>query len=149
VSSSSSLVLLGVGILAGALISVQSVLNASLGSRAGVMGSLLALTIVSLVVAIVTILVFPSSANLGQLPGLSKWYLYLGGALGVIILASTIFLVPKIGAAETFTAIIVGQLAIAVVVDHFGLMSVPTVEISLVRVAGIALVAVGAYLVVR
>jgi transporter family-2 protein len=113
------------------------------------MGSLLALTIVSLVVAIVTILIFPNSANLGHLPGPSKWYLYLGGALGVIILASTIFLVPKIGAAETFTAIIVGQLAVAVVVDHFGLMSVPIVEVTLVRVAGIALVAVGAYLVVR
>jgi transporter family-2 protein len=113
------------------------------------MGSLLALTIVSLVVAIVTILVFPNSANLGQLPGPSQWYLYVGGALGVIILASTIFLVPKIGAAETFTAIIVGQLAVAVVVDHFGLLSVPLVEISLLRVAGIALVAVGAYLMVR
>jgi transporter family-2 protein len=149
VTSSSTLGLLGLGILAGALISVQSVLNASLGARAGVMGSLLALTIVSLVVAIATILVFPNSANLGQLPGPSKWYLYVGGALGVIILASTIFLVPKIGAAETFTAIIVGQLAVAVVVDHFGLMSVPIVEVTLVRVAGIALVAVGAYLVVR
>jgi transporter family-2 protein len=101
------------------------------------------------VVLIVTILVFPTPANLRQLPGPSQWYLYLGGALGVIILASTIFLVPKIGAAETFTAIVAGQLTLAVVVDHFGLLSVPRVEISLLRIAGIALVAVGAYLVVR
>jgi transporter family-2 protein len=113
------------------------------------MGSLLALTIVSLVVAIVTILVFPNSANFGQLPGPSQWYLYVGGALGVIILASTIFLVPKIGAAETFTTIIVGQLAVAIVVDHFGLLSVPRVEVNLLRVSGIVLVALGAYLVVR
>lgn len=56
-----------------------------------------------------------------------------------------------IGAAETLTAIVVAQftLAVVVVVDHFRLLSVPKVEISLLRIAGIALVAVGAYLVVR
>ena len=148
-TSSSTLGLLGLGVLAGALISVQSVLNASLGTRTGVMGSLLALTIVSLVVLIAAVLVFPSSANLRELPGPSQWYLYVGGVLGVIILASTIFLVPKLGSAATFTAIIVGQLTLAVIVDHFGLLSVLKVEISLVRVIGIALVTVGAYLVVR
>ncbi len=148
-ASSSTLGLLGLGVLAGALITVQTVLNASLGDRAGVLGSVLALTIVSLVVLIVAILVFPNSANFHELPGPSQWYLYLGGAFGVIILVSTIFLVPKIGAAETLTAIVVGQLTLAVVVDHYGLLSVPRVEVSLLRVAGIALVAVGAYLVVR
>ncbi|MGB3715931.1 MAG: DMT family transporter, partial [Candidatus Promineifilaceae bacterium] len=137
------------GVLAGALITVQSVLNASLGDRAGVLGSVMALTIVSFVVLVVLIFLFPNAANFRGLPGLSRWYLYLGGALGVIILVSTIFLVPKIGAAETLTAIVVGQLTLAVVVDHFGLLSVPRVEVSLLRVAGIALVAVGAYLVVR
>lgn len=148
-ASSSALGLLGLGVLAGALITVQSVLNASLGDRAGVLGSVMALTIVSFVVLVVLIFLFPNAANFRGLPGLSRWYLYLGGALGVIILVSTIFLVPKIGAAETLTAIVVGQLTLAVVVDHFGLLSVPRVEVSLLRVAGIALVAVGAYLVVR
>lgn len=148
-ASSSTLGLLGLGVLAGALITVQSVLNASLGDRAGVLGSVMALTIVSFVVLVVLIFLFPNAANFRGLPGLSRWYLYLGGALGVIILVSTIFLVPKIGAAETLTAIVVGQLTLAVVVDHFGLLSVPRVEVSLLRVAGIALVAVGAYLVVR
>ena len=91
-TSSSALGLLGLGVLAGALITVQTVLNASLGARAGVLGSVLALTIVSFAVLIVLILVFPKSANFRELPGPSQWYLYLGGALGVIILVSSIFL---------------------------------------------------------
>ena len=148
-ASSATLGLFGLGVLAGALITVQSVLNSSLGTRAGVMGSVLVLTLVSIAVLIVLILVFPNTANFGALPGLSQWYLYLGGVLGIIILASPIFLIPKIGAAGTLTAIVVGQLTIAVVVDHFGILAVPRVEASLLRVAGIALVALGAYLVAR
>ena len=148
-ASSTTLGLFGLGILAGALITVQSVLNSTLGTRAGVLGSVLVLTLVSIAVLIVLILVFPNTANFGALPGLSQWYLYLGGVLGIIILASPIFLIPKIGAAGTLTAIVVGQLTIAVVVDHFGILSVPRVEASILRVAGIALVALGAYLVTR
>jgi transporter family-2 protein len=148
-NSSATLSLFGLGILAGALITLQSVLNASLGARTGVFGSLLLLTIVSLVVLIVLIIIFPSTAHLRELPGLSKWYLYLGGALGIIIVAVPIFLVPKVGAAVALTAIVVGQLSLAVIVDHYGLLSVPKVNISYLRIFGIALVALGAYLISR
>ncbi|HET6444853.1 MAG TPA: DMT family transporter [candidate division Zixibacteria bacterium] len=73
----------------------------------------------------------------------------LGGAPGVAIIASTIYLVARIGTAKTLTAIVGGQLTLAVVVDHFGLLSVPRVGVTLLRVAGTALVAVGAYFMVR
>jgi transporter family-2 protein len=73
----------------------------------------------------------------------------LGGAPGVAIIASTIYLVARIGAAKTLTAIVVGLLTLAVVVDHFDLYSVPWVEASLLGLVEIALVAVGTYLVVR
>lgn len=148
-SSSSILGLFGLGILAGALITVQSVLNSSLGAHAGVFGSILVLTIISFMFLIVLIVIFPNTAHLRELPGLSKWYLYLGGVLGVIIVALPIFLIPKIGAAVTLTAIVVGQLSLAVVVDHYGLLSVPKISISFLRIVGIALVALGAYLVSR
>ncbi len=92
---------------------------------------------------------FPSTASFRGLPGLSESYLYVGGLLGVIILAAPIFLIPKIGAAVTLTAIVVGQLSFAVVVDHFGLLVAPKVEASLLRIAGVGLVALGAFLVSR
>jgi len=147
--SSTTLGLFGLGVLAGVLITIQSVLNSSLGARAGVFGSLLMLTIVSLMVLTVLIIIFPTTAHLRELPGLSNWYLYLGGALGIIIVAVPIFLVPKVGAAVTLTAIVVGQLTLAVIVDHYGVLSVPKINISFLRIVGIALVALGAYLVAR
>lgn len=148
-SSTTTLGLFGLGILAGALITVQTVLNSSLGARAGVFGSILILTIISFIFLIVLIVIFPSTARFRELPGLSKWYLYLGGVLGVIIVALPIFLVPRIGAAVTLTAIVVGQLTLAMIVDHYGLLSVPKINVSFLRIVGIALVALGAYLVAR
>jgi transporter family-2 protein len=141
--------LFGLGIVAGAMITVQSVLNASLGGRAGLLGSVLLLTLVSIALLIALILVFPSTANFRSLPGPSEWYLYLGGALGILILAAPIFLVPRLGAALTLTAIVLGQLVLAVVIDHFGLLAAPKIEASLLRVGGVALIALGAFLVSR
>jgi len=141
--------LFGLGIVAGAMITVQSVLNASLGGRAGLLGSVLLLTLVSIAFLIVLVLLFPSTANFGSLPGLNEWYLYLGGVLGIIILAAPIFLIPRLGAALTLTAVVLGQLTLAVIIDHFGLLAAPKVEAGLLRIAGVALVALGAFFISR
>jgi transporter family-2 protein len=139
----------GLGILAGGLIALQSVLNASLGQRIGNFGSVLVLTFISAIVLIVLIFIFPSTASLRNLPGISEWYLYVGGILGVAILAIPIYLVPRIGTTSTLIAIVLGQSIIALVIDQFGLFASPKIEMNLARGIGVLLVAVGAYLVGR
>jgi transporter family-2 protein len=141
--------LFGLGILAGALITVQSVLNATLGKKAGNLGSVLVLTLISFLFLVLLILVFPGTSNLRGLPGLSEWHLYLGGLLGVVILAVPIFLVPRIGATSTLTALVMGQLFLALVVDYFGLFASPKLGLDLWRVLGVVLVVIGAYFVSR
>jgi transporter family-2 protein len=143
------ILLTGLGIIAGGLIAIQSVLNASLGQRIGNLGSVLVLTLISAVTLVVLIIIFPASSNLSSLPSLSEWYLYIGGVLGVAILAAPIFLVPRIGTTSTLIAIVLGQLTIALVIDQFGLFASPKIGISSVRILGILLVALGAYLVGR
>jgi transporter family-2 protein len=134
-----------IGILAGSMITIQSVLNASLGQRTGNFGSVLLLTIVSIAVLAVLIIGFPATANFRQLPGLSEWYLYIGGALGVGILAAPILLIPRIGATATLTAIVLGQLLLALLIDHFGWLSSPKIEISLLRIVGVLFLLLGAF----
>jgi transporter family-2 protein len=107
------------------------------------------LTFISIATLIVLILVFPSTSNLSNLPGLSEWYLYIGGVLGVAILAAPIFLVPRIGTASTLVAIVLGQLLLAIAIDHFGLFASPKIEIGLARGIGVVLVVLGAFLVSR
>jgi bacterial/archaeal transporter family-2 protein len=145
----SPVVFFGLAILAGAMIAVQSVLNAALGGRTGHLGSVLILTLVSVSVLLILIRLFPGTADLRQLPGLSEWYLYLGGILGIAILAAPIFLIPRIGATATLTGLVVGQLLLAVLIDHFGAFNVQRVEIDLTRLFGVILLALGAYLITK
>ncbi len=141
--------LFGLGILTGAMIAVQSLLNSSLGTRIGLFGSALVLTVISMALILVFILLFPNTANLRALPGFSEWFLYFGGILGVVIIVSPIFLFPKLGAALTLAAIVVGQLTLGVVIDHFGLLSMPKIEASFLRVVGVVLITLGALFISR
>ena len=138
-----------VGTAAGALITLQSVFNAGLGKRTGNFGSILVLTIIGVIFISLLILLFPKTASLGSLPGPSEWYLYLGGLLGLAIVAAPIFLVPQIGATITMTSVVVGQLLLALIIDHFGLLGTPKIEINLARFIGLVLLILGAYLIAR
>jgi transporter family-2 protein len=44
-------------------------------------------------------------------------------------------------------AIVLGQMVMALLIDHFGILASPKIEVTLTRVLGIALVAFGAFLV--
>ncbi|MBE7555995.1 MAG: DMT family transporter [Anaerolineales bacterium] len=135
------------GVMAGSMITIQSVLNSALGKKTGNLGSVLVLTIVSIAVLILLIALFPDTANLRRIPGLAEWYLYAGGVLGIIILAAPIFLIPRIGATSTLTALVVGQLVLALVMDQFGLFGIPKIEINLIRIMGLILLVAGALLI--
>ena len=58
-------------------------------------------------------------------------------------------LVPEVGTTTTLTSLVMGQLLMSVVIDHYGLFSFPKIEISLARIAGVALLIAGAVLIVR
>jgi len=147
--SSKILLLSGIGVIAGGLIAIQSVLNAGLGQRAGNLGAVLMLTFVSIGGLILLILIFPSTASFKNLPSFSEWYLYLGGILGIAILAAPILLVPRIGTTTTLITIILGQTIMALLIDQFGMFASPRIEFSIARVIGVLLVVAGAYLVGR
>jgi transporter family-2 protein len=139
--------LFSLGIVAGGMITLQSALNANLGRRAGQFGSVLVLTFVSIAVLAALVALFPETANFRDLPRGRQIYLYLGGVLGVAILAAPIYLVPRIGATSTLTALVVGQLALALVVDHFGFLGVPQAEFTPLKLLGFGLLVLGTLLI--
>ena len=139
----------GLGILAGSMLTIQSVLNATLAKRVGTFGSLLVLTVVGLAMTLLIIVIFPTTATLKNLPRFSEWYLYVGAFLGVAIMVAPIFLIPKIGATSTLTGLVMGQLLLALLIDHFGLFAAPKIEGTLIRLLGVVLVVFGAFLISR
>ena len=57
--------------------------------------------------------------------------------------------VPRLGAAMTITLMVAGQLALSLLLDHFGALGVPRQPLNLGRIAGVALVFAGVLLVRR
>lgn len=141
--------LIGVGVITGASVALQNVINASLGQHVGSLGAVFIVALVGALLISIALVLFPRSSDLRSLPGPTQWYLYLGGLLGIFIVATPVFLVPRIGATATITAIIAGQLIMALAADQLGLFGNPKIVASLPRILGILLVAVGAYLVAR
>ncbi|HQY30107.1 MAG TPA: DMT family transporter [Thermomicrobiales bacterium] len=75
------------------------------------------------------------------------WWMWTGGIIGALFVAGTAALVSRLGSSVMFTLIILGQLGGAIVIDHFGWFGLDEHPITLTRVAGIALVIVGAVVV--
>lgn len=86
--------------------------------------------------------------SLTTLAGIS-WWKWTGGLLGAIYITAVIIVSPRIGAANTIGFIVAGQLIAAVIFDHFGWIGFPVKMISLGRIAGVALLIAGVYLIRR
>jgi len=88
--------------------------------------------------------------QIGELRGAGlSWYYLTGGLLGALYVTSILVTVRVLGAGGVVAATIAGQLAISVVVDHFGWLGVARQSVDAARLLGVALLAVGTYLVVR
>lgn len=84
-------------------------------------------------------------SRLGRVP----WYLFAAGAIGTIIVATAAWLIPRIGVGTMMVLMLSGQVVCGVVISHFGWWGSPTQPMSLIRGAGLLLVAIGSYLAVR
>ena len=78
-----------------------------------------------------------------------KWYYVTGGVLGVAYVTTVLITVSSIGAGGVAAATIAGQLAASLVVDRLGILGLEQVPLSADRLAGVGLLLVGTFLVVR
>ena len=83
-------------------------------------------------------------ANAASLP----WWAWVGGLLGAAYVTFTIVTVPVLGATALVLLIILGQMVSGTLLDHFGILTEQK-PITLIKLAGLALVFIGTWLVVR
>ncbi len=134
---------------AGGLVALQAPINSGLGKSVGTFqASFLSFALGTLVLAAIALLAKGGFGHLGEARHLS-WYYLTGGVLGAAYVTSVLVTVRTLGAGGVVAATIAGQLAISVVVDQLGILGVAKQPISVARVAGVVLLAVGTYLVVR
>ncbi len=77
------------------------------------------------------------------------WYALIAGLLGLVLLSCLTFCIPRIGAAGTMTLIIFGQLGVAALLDHHGVFVDAVRSFDLSRLAGMIVLMIGVWLMVR
>lgn len=135
------------GLLAGSAVALQGPFISMIGQRMGVLESIFIIHLSGAVLSGIPLMLLGGGA-LNQWRSL-PWYVYLGGGFGIIILGTIAFGLPRIGAASIFTIIVVAQLIMAVIMDHFGWLQTPIRIVDMSRIFGIAIMMFGTWLVVR
>ena len=76
-----------------------------------------------------------------------EWWKFTGGLLGALYVTGVVIAAPKIGAANSLAFIVAGQFITAIIIDNYGFMRLPVVPITYYRIAGIACLLLGVYLI--
>jgi transporter family-2 protein len=133
--------------LAGALVAMQPPINSKLGHA---VGNFAAATVSFMVgtLALLVVTVAVGGHHVGDLRHVPWWY-FAGGFIGAVFVASSLITVRTLGAGGVVAATIAGQLTFSVVIDKFGLLGLEQKPLTVTRVVGVVLLAVGVLLVVR
>lgn len=133
---------------AGVGIPVLAALNAGLGTRIGspvTAGAILFTVALATALLAVAIKGAPAATTVAAAPK----HLFLGGLLVAFYILSITIIAPKFGIGNAIFFVLLGQLASAALIDHFGLFGAKISPLSLSRSAGIALMAAGVFLTQR
>jgi transporter family-2 protein len=136
----------GLTVLAGLAGAVQVAVMGRFGSRIGVVEALTFATGIQLLLA-VTILLVARQGTGGITGGFrAPPWMWISGAMGLILVFSITFAQPRIGVAATIGVLVAGQFAMGAIIDRFGLFGVEEIGVSWPRALGIALLAAGSAL---
>ncbi len=136
-------------VAAGMLVALQPPINASLGRSVGAVPA----AAINFAVGTVALVALSVVGARGVPPGLGShplaWEYVAGGLLGAVFVLTALVTVRVLGATGLTVSVIAGQLLMSALIDRLGLLGVETRPLSMSRLMGLALVAVGALLVVR
>jgi len=135
------------GLVAGLAVGLQGPLSSLMSQRIGLVESALVIHIGGAVLA-AGLLFSASSGNLGHWRSV-PWYALVAGSLGVVVITSVSYAIPRLGAGSTVTLIVVAQLVISAILDHYGWLEAPLRPIDPSRLVGMGVLFLGTWLMVR
>jgi transporter family-2 protein len=138
------------GITAGLGLSVQVGMNSTLrkvfhNANSAALVSFLVGTLALIGILLATRTPLPARDTLASVP-LWAWF---GGTFGAFSVASSTVVASELGTTSLLALALAGQLATALVIDHFGWLGLPVNPITLTRLAGVALLGAGVWLITR
>ncbi len=138
------------GLCVGVGLIVQVGMNLTLRSLLGsaIIAALISFVVGSAALAVYALLLRVPLPERAQLAAVPAWA-WGGGVLGAFYVASSVVVGPRLGAATLLALVVLGQLGTSLVVDHFGWLGFPQHPLTVLRVAGAALLFGGVVLITR
>ncbi len=136
-------------VFVGGLVALQAPINSTLGRTVGSFQGAAISFSVGLIALLALAALTSGTGTIGRARELEWYYLVAGGLIGAAYVTSVLVTVRSLGAGGVTAATIAGQLAMSVLIDHFGFLGLPRAPLNASRVLGIALLAAGAFLIVR
>ena len=135
-------------ILAGAVLPVQAALNGKMGKAVGdpVYAAFISFVVGSIGLFLYLLATKTELSAISDAKGVD-WSVWSAGILGAFYVACVIILAPQLGVALTFGLVITGQLAISLIIDHYGLLGIPVHTLNWQRIVGVLLVVGGVILI--
>ena len=136
--------LLLAALVTGALVPLQLAFNGQLGgvTRNAFTAALIVFFIGTAVLALLVLVMRPPLPRPSALAAAPPT-VWLGGLIATGYIVAIVVLTPRLGVGLTTGLILVGQIATALVLDHFGLFGTPQHPLGIGRAAGLGLMIAG------
>ncbi|GAB1482586.1 DMT family transporter [Treponema sp.] len=133
-----------IAVLLGSMISIYHPMN---GNISRITGSALIANCIfyffALVSSFLMMVAFGGLKHLGKIKEIPP-ILYLAGIMSAIMVLGTLVLLPRLGARKLFLLQVTGQIIMAIIVSHFGLIYTPHDPLTLRKTIGALLLIAGA-----
>jgi transporter family-2 protein len=137
-----------VAVSIGAAVAAQAPLNSRLAQTVGGLPA----TCVALGISFTALVILTAATGklggLGDIHAAPLWAVVGGGLIGALYVGSIVWTVRALGAGGLTAATVAGQLGAAILIDHLGWFGVDRSPVTAAKLAGVALLAAGTYLVV-
>jgi transporter family-2 protein len=135
-------------IMAGFCLPTQAGINAQLNlwSRSAILTATISFAVGTIGLAVYALILktpWPAGDSISRYP----WWIWSGGLLGAFLVASTVVLAPRLGAASMVALIVAGQMLASICLDHFGWIGYPVHPVNGLRMLGVFFLVGGVVLI--
>lgn len=135
---------------AGGVMALQPAVNGRLAGQCGhpLQASIISFGTGFLALLAIGILLRIGTPSLEKLQSLPPWA-WTGGLLGTYMVTVSLLVAPKLGATRWIALVLTGQIALSILLDHFGWIGYSRQPINATRLLGVACVIAGVLIVMK
>ncbi len=135
------------GLTGGVAVGIQSPLAGAIGQRVGGTASSFIVHLSGMILS-GALLMLRGGEKIGAWRTL-PWYMFGVGIFGLILYQTINVTLPRLGSTMMVTLIIIGQLLMGVLIDHFGWLGITPRPLDATRIVGVLVLLVGGYLIAK